>query len=216
MLLLRLRFTLETEWLYRILLVNPGGGSPCSQRKFLQFEIGLSKFGRADPAPWEKWAKGAIHLRSHPLVDVAAWTGLPKNFPPGSNRVPEISWVWFLAGYGMIHYAALVWRDLSLAELPPHAADHRMELPTVSVIIPAYNEGLLSARRSDSVTRSHYPCHKRVIAVDDGSTDDTWEHICTAASRLRFKVTTIRQQRNPGKRFALYAGQKATGKSGHG
>jgi hyaluronan synthase len=166
------------------------------------------------PAPWEKWAKGAIISAAILLLMAAVWTGV---FPKIFRLVPSVrfgnTWVWALAGYGMIHYAALVWRIclwLSYRPMPPIG---EADLPTVSVIIPAYNEGSLVRKAIDSVTHSHYPRHKlQVIAVDDGSTDDTWEHICTAVSEAPVKVTTIRQQMNLGKRHALYAGfQKATG-----
>ena len=166
------------------------------------------------PAPWEKWAKGAIISAAILLLIAAVWTGvLSKIF----RLVPDVrlgnTWVWALAGYGMIHYAALVWRIclwLSYRPMPPIG---EAELPTVSVIIPAYNEGALVRKAIDSVTRSHYPRHKlQVIAVDDGSTDDTWEHICAAVSEAPVTVATIRLQMNRGKRHALYAGfQKATG-----
>jgi hyaluronan synthase len=87
------------------------------------------------------------------------------------------------------------------------------ELPTVSVVIPAFNEGALVQKSIRSVAQSDYPRHKlQVIAVDDGSSDDTWEHIRAAASGSPVKVITLRQMVNKGKRHALYAGfQKATG-----
>jgi hyaluronan synthase len=166
------------------------------------------------PAPWEKWAKGAILLGVTLLSIAAAWT---RVIPTIFRLVPHAPWgniwLWWLAVYGMIHYAAMVWRIclwLSYRPMPPVDED---ELPPVSVIIPAYNEGALVRRAIDAVARSLYPRHKlQVIAVDDGSTDDTWKHICTAASKAPIKVTTIRQPKNGGKRHALYAGfQKATG-----
>jgi hyaluronan synthase len=166
------------------------------------------------PAPWEKWAKGAIISAAILLLIAAAWTGVfPKIFRLVPNVSPGNIWVWALAGYGMIHYAALVWRICLWWSYRPMPPIDEAELPTVSVIIPAYNEGALVRKAIDSVTHSHYPHHKlQVIAVDDGSTDDTWEHICTAASEAPVKVTTIRQSKNRGKRHALYAGfQKATG-----
>ena len=166
------------------------------------------------PEPWEKWAKGAIISAAMLLLIAAAWTGV---FPKIFRFVPNVSsgniWVWSLAVYGMVHYAALVWRVCLWLRYRPMPPIDESELPTVSVIIPAYNEGALVRKAIDSVTRSHYPPYKlQVIAVDDGSTDDTWEHICAAASKAPIQVTTLRQQKNRGKRHALYAGfQKATG-----
>src|ERR1700733_3180055 len=51
-------------------------------------------------------------------------------------------------------------------------------LPTVSVIVPAYNEGHMVRAALLSALGSDYPREKvHVIAIDDGSTDDTWSHI---------------------------------------
>lgn len=166
------------------------------------------------PASWEKWAKGAIILAATLLLIAAAWTGvIPKIFRLVPNAPPGNIWLWWLAVYGMIHYAAMVWRICLWLSYRPMPPIDEAELPTISVIIPAYNEGALVGKAIDSVSRSHYPRHKlQVIAVDDGSTDDTWKHICRAASEAPIKVTTIHQQKNRGKRHALYVGfQKATG-----
>jgi len=166
------------------------------------------------PAPWEKWAKGAIISAAGLLFIAAAWSGIiPKIF----GLVPKAPlgniWLWALGIYGMMHYAALVWRVCLWMSYRPMPPIDESGLPSVSVVIPAYNEGTLVRKAINSVTRSHYPHHKlQVIAVDDGSTDDTWKHICAAVSEAPIRVTTIRQSKNRGKRHALYAGfQKATG-----
>ena len=166
------------------------------------------------PESWEKWAKGAIISAAIILLGAAVWTGvIPKIFRVVPNVPLGNLWFWSLAAYGMLHYAAMVWRICLWLSYRPMPPIDQTDLPTVSVIIPAYNEGALVRKAIDSVTHSHYPRHKlQVIAVDDGSTDDTWEHICTAVSEAPIKVMTIRQPMNRGKRHALYAGfEKATG-----
>jgi len=166
------------------------------------------------PARWEKGAKALILLAAGFLLLAAAWTGVFQKIFRIVPNVPLGSlWFWSMALYGGIHYAALVWRIclwLSYRPLPPL---DEAELPAISVIIPAYNEGALVRKSIDSVTHSDYPRHKfQVIAVDDGSSDDTWEHILAAAANSPVKVITLRQPVNKGKRHALYAGfQKATG-----
>ncbi|MBX3131910.1 MAG: glycosyltransferase family 2 protein [Gemmatimonadaceae bacterium] len=81
------------------------------------------------------------------------------------------------------------------------------ELPTCTVIVPAYNEGRLVYDTLVSVARSSYPRHKlQVLAIDDGSTDDTWAWIQRAAQRLGDLVTVHQQPRNMGKRHALHWG----------
>ena len=166
------------------------------------------------PMEWEKWAKGAVLLAAVLLLLAAVWTGvIPKIFRIIPNVPLGNLWFWSLAIYAMIHYAAMVWRILLWLSYRPLARVDESELPSVSVIIPAFNEGPLVRQAIASVARSAYPPHKlQVIAVDDGSKDDTWEHICSASSEAPIPVTTLRQPSNRGKRHALYAGfQKATG-----
>lgn len=166
------------------------------------------------PAKWEKWAKGGIIAASGLLLLAAVWTGvIPKIF----RVIPDVPlgnvWFWSLAIYGMMHYAAMVWRICLWLDYRPMPPIDEAELPTVSVIIPAYNEGALVRKAIESVTHSDYPRHKlQVIAVDDGSSDDTWEMILAAAAEAPIRVTTLRQPVNKGKRHALFAGfQRATG-----
>jgi hyaluronan synthase len=64
-----------------------------------------------------------------------------------------------------------------------------------------------------SVAAAAYP-HDRlqIIAIDDGSTDDTWHHIRHAALRFPGRVTPVRLPVNRGKRGALAEGfRRATG-----
>ncbi len=80
-------------------------------------------------------------------------------------------------------------------------------LPTVTVIVPAYNEGPDVGRSIDSIARSNYPRHKlQIIAIDDGSKDDTWHHMDAAARRHADIVCAIRMDKNGGKRQGLRVG----------
>ena len=166
------------------------------------------------PEPWEKWAKAAIILAAGLLLYAAAQTGLlPRIFRIVPNVPLGSLWFWSMALYGGMHYVAMIWRICLWLSYRPMAAIAEDGLPTVSVVIPAYNEGALVRKSIDSVTHLDYPRHKlQVIAVDDGSSDDTWRHILAAASHAPVKVLTLRQPANKGKRHALYAGfQRATG-----
>jgi len=93
---------------------------------------------------------------------------------------------------------------------PPCARD---ALPSLTVVVPAYNEGRMVRDTLLSLAASDYPAGRmRIIALDDGSTDDTWQHIQRAAAELPGRVATIRCPRNRGKRWALYEGiARATG-----
>jgi hyaluronan synthase len=80
-------------------------------------------------------------------------------------------------------------------------------LPTVTVIIPAYNEGAMVEKSLYSVAAADYPADKlEIICIDDGSDDDTWFYIQRAAARYPRLIKPIRFSRNRGKKEALYAG----------
>ena len=80
-------------------------------------------------------------------------------------------------------------------------------LPSLTVIIPAYNEGVMVEHSLYSVARADYPQEKlEIICIDDGSTDDTWEYIAKAARRFPGLIKTVRFPANRGKKEGLYAG----------
>lgn len=87
------------------------------------------------------------------------------------------------------------------------------ELPSCTVIVPAYNEGELVYHTLMSLAKSDYPEEKlQLIAIDDGSKDDTWEWMQKAKEELKLKLSIYQQPENKGKRHALYRGfQLATG-----
>lgn len=87
------------------------------------------------------------------------------------------------------------------------------ELPTCTIVVPAYNEGRLVYETLMSIANSDYPREKLEIwAIDDGSQDDTWYWINQANARLNHILTVYQQPVNKGKRQALYKGfTEATG-----
>ncbi|HYX65455.1 MAG TPA: glycosyltransferase family 2 protein, partial [Burkholderiales bacterium] len=86
----------------------------------------------------------------------------------------------------------------------PFPAASLEEAPRLTVVIPAYNEGAMVEETIASVANALYP-HERleILAVDDGSTDDTWNYMRRAARRFPGRVSTVRLERNRGKRGAL-------------
>jgi hyaluronan synthase len=81
------------------------------------------------------------------------------------------------------------------------------DLPTVSVVIPAFNEGAMVYQAIESSVLTDYPAEKlEIVCVDDGSTDDTWEYIRRAAARHPGRIRLFRHARNRGKRHALATG----------
>jgi hyaluronan synthase len=80
-------------------------------------------------------------------------------------------------------------------------------LPSITVIIPAYNEGAMVLKALDSVAASSYPREKlEIICIDDGSTDLTWDYIARARELYPQLLRTVRFPANRGKKEALHAG----------
>nr|WP_312075755.1 glycosyltransferase [Chryseobacterium sp.] len=81
----------------------------------------------------------------------------------------------------------------------PIASVSDAELPTCTIIVPAYNEGELVYHTLKSISESNYPKEKlEIMAIDDGSKDDTWEWIKKANEDLGDWVKdlqTTRKQR---------------------
>ena len=75
--------------------------------------------------------------------------------------------------------------------------------PQIAVLVPAYNEETVIVRTVRSVLRSDYP-HLRVIVIDDGSTDRTFE---VAREAYRAEIAsgrvTVLTKANAGKAEAL-------------
>ncbi len=86
-------------------------------------------------------------------------------------------------------------------------------LPTLTVIVPAFNEGRQVLSTLRSLAASAYPKERlQLVAVDDGSSDDTWLWIRRGAKELGPLVTAVRCPQNGGKRRALDEGfRRATG-----
>lgn len=78
--------------------------------------------------------------------------------------------------------------------------------PDITVVIPAKNEEKVIESVVRTIFSSDYPQSKmKVIVVDDGSTDRTWEGMQRANNdiELSHRLELIRHERNYGKRVAL-------------
>ncbi len=84
------------------------------------------------------------------------------------------------------------------------------ELPGCTVLVPAYNEGRHVAETLTTLLASDYPADKfRIIAINDGSKDDTWSWIERTAAASDGRITPINLERNGGKKHALCIGIRA-------
>jgi hyaluronan synthase len=110
--------------------------------------------------------------------------------------------LWGAMGALLVAFRTVLW--FRYRSSPPATME---DAPSLTVIIPAYNEGAMVLQSIESVARAHYPRERlEILVVDDGSRDDTWEHIQRAAARYPELVSTRRQPENRGKREALAYG----------
>ncbi len=119
----------------------------------------------------------------------------------------------FLTVFGVAasgHFAATCWRAWRYRAV---SSPGDAVLPRVTVIVPAYNEGAMVRIALESALACDYPRDRlEILAIDDGSKDDTWDHIQAVAEAHPDVVTAIRQPKNAGKREALRTGfLRATG-----
>jgi hyaluronan synthase len=127
---------------------------------------------------------------------VVAWT------------IIRLSALWTLLAALLLAVRTVLW-----LRYRPSAPASFASAPSLTVIIPAYNEGAMVFKSIQSVAAARYPADRiEVLVIDDGSTDDTWQHIRSAAARYPDLVRTMRLAVNSGKRVALTLGfQQARG-----
>lgn len=118
-----------------------------------------------------------------------------------------------LIGFGLFLLLStlsfLVYLIILHMKYKPIASVSDEELPSCTIIVPAYNEGQLVYNTLHSLANSDYPEHKmQLIAIDDGSKDDTFTWIQRAKAELGDRVEIYQQPQNMGKRHALYRGFK--------
>ena len=113
-----------------------------------------------------------------------------------------------LLGLSAFSLRALLWSWYQPTQL---SADETVLLPSLTVVIPAFNEGKNVRRSIESVLGSDYPEQLlTIIVVNDGSSDDTAEHINAIAAQYPQRVRAIHLPSNQGKRHALYTGFRET------
>jgi len=90
-----------------------------------------------------------------------------------------------------------------MSETPAPISDRAL-----SVVVPVYNEeaGIDELmRRVESVCAAQYPGDFEILLINDGSSDDSWPHICRHAD-AKPHVVGINLSRNHGHQLALAAG----------
>ncbi len=103
----------------------------------------------------------------------------------------------------ILRYLGLLWFSfLNYLEGTPSEGG---ALPFVSVLVPAYNEGITIEASLRSLVQLDYPSYE-VIVIDDGSSDDTYRRAQRFASREAGSKVRVVHQANAGKAQALNTG----------
>jgi biofilm PGA synthesis N-glycosyltransferase PgaC len=147
-----------------------------------------------------------VHWSGRIILDMA---GMVKIAGPlqSIQAVPALYVLFILASavLMLIGLLTLLYFPLSLSfALSQKESMYGSETPRVSIIVPAYNEGLVLANCVTSILDSDYP-NFEVILVDDGSQDETLRIMKEYASDPRVMVIA---QENHGKASALNAGMQ--------
>jgi cellulose synthase/poly-beta-1,6-N-acetylglucosamine synthase-like glycosyltransferase/peptidoglycan/xylan/chitin deacetylase (PgdA/CDA1 family) len=190
------------------ILLHDGGGNRAYTLAYLQRLI-----------PWAR-AHGYT-FQSLPQVSPQVKAGLSHGAPSIGDRetlvVADGIWVWpnelmqalfFLAltsvgALGLLNIGLAIARRRKRRRRPIPMADG-LTGPSVSVVIAAYNEDQVIRATLEALCRSRYPKLKRIIVVDDGSTDRTAE-IVEEIAAVDPCVQLLRQP-NGGKASALNRG----------
>ena len=110
-------------------------------------------------------------------------------------------------GLFIFHILFFGFKLIKYFQYKPVSSVANNELPTCTVIVPAYNEGKQVWDTLKSLAVSDYPEDKlQLLAIDDGSADDTWEWMLEAKKQLGDRLAIYKQPNNQGKRHALYRG----------
>ena len=146
-------------------------------------------------AMFAAWWNGGLFRLIRQAIDSRSWSG----------SLVEPGMIWISIGLLLLAIRTALW----FRYRPFDAATHELA-PTMTVVIPAYNEGAMVEQSIESVAKARYPRDRlEIIVVDDGSTDDTWLYVQRAAARHRGVVTALKLGHNQGKRAALAAGFRA-------
>lgn len=95
-----------------------------------------------------------------------------------------------------------------------HKGGNILMINILSVIIPAYNEGMMvqkAFKRISALLNGSNIVHE-FIFIDDGSKDSTWQEIENLSNKNQ-NVTGVKFSRNWGKEAAIYAGLSAASES---
>jgi hyaluronan synthase len=163
---------------------------------------------------WESWEpviKLLVLLGGVGLIVLAYQQGLLNTdfntfFKLNNPFFKYMFWINSIVFVGAVAFRTILW-----FRYRPYDSAAVESWPGVTVVVPAYNEGETVYSTISSIARGNYPVDRlRIIAVDDGSRDDTYSYILKAQKEFPETVRVIRFDTNQGKRQGIYEAYKLT------
>ncbi|HTY60816.1 MAG TPA: glycosyltransferase [Acidobacteriota bacterium] len=92
--------------------------------------------------------------------------------------------IWFMLGYQFILFFLGYLYGFRADKQRVALEKQDIQLPEISLMIPAHNEGLVITHTLEALLRSNYPADKlEILVINDGSTDDTAQQVEAIARR---------------------------------
>ena len=107
-------------------------------------------------------------------------------------------------------YFAVFWFLVLLDREPKARARKLKKFPSVSIVIPAYNEGKNIIKTLSSLINLHYPKNRlEIIVINDGSKDNTGDLVKGFIAKSKRWDIRLISKKNEGKGAALNDGLRA-------
>ncbi|MBQ7393125.1 MAG: glycosyltransferase [Lentisphaeria bacterium] len=128
-------------------------------------------------------------------------------FAAASSVPTAATWIWRGLSVMLLSYVAYIVIRAFFYKTP--CAVDSSKLPGCTVLVPVYNEGKGVMTSLESLLSCHYPPEKlEIIAINDGSEDDTLEWLQRTADAHPGRIKILSFEQNSGKKAALCAGTR--------
>jgi len=164
----------------------------------------------SSPFSWDRWEPAFRLAIMVAGASILVWSVRSGRLFPGlwgetGIRPVSVFLRLLLGTTTTIFLASIVWRTIFWFRYRKADASLVREWPALTILLPAYNEGAAVFATVAAIAASDYPGGQlKIIAVDDGSLDDTHAHLLRAGERYPGLLEIIRFAKNRGKRQALY------------
>ena len=182
---------------------------------FIQDKAGVLALKQKKFANWDTWEpviKILILVLGLFIIAVAFERGILFNWDVHKMlklKSPFFKYMFIINS--ILFVGAMVFRTFLWFRYRPYDSGQVKSWPRVTVLVPAYNEGETVYTTICSIAASDYPEGRlKIIAVDDGSQDDTYSYMFQARERFPETVQLIRFPENKGKREGIYRGLKVS------